>query len=370
MDTTLPADFTPIPYDSSFEHADEDESDTCEQLAKTIRGIAETTYGHSGHALRGVHAKSHGLLRAELQVPAGLPEVLRQGVFARPGQWPAVMRLSTIPGDILDDSVSTPRGLAIKLIGVDGLRLPGSEGAFTQDFVLVNGPVFGSRGPRQFLSGLKLLAATTDRVPTLKKAVSAVLRGAERAIEQVGLQSGTLKTLGGHPETNLLGETWYSQVPMLWGPYMAKVSLVPTSPELCALTGAPVEMHERPQALRDAVLAHFAQHGGEWDFRVQLCTDLEAMPIEDASVRWPEDRSPFVTVGRLVARPQLAWSATRSAAIDDGMSFSPWHGLAAHRPLGAVMRVRKRVYEVSARQRAERNGVRLAEPTSGDDLPA
>ena len=362
-------DITPIPYDPSFEHAEEDEGAVCDQMIETMRGIAQTTFSHAGHGLRGVHAKSHGLLRGELRVPAGLPAAHAQGAFAQPGEWPLVMRLSTIPGDILDDAVSTPRGMAIKLIGVDGVRLPGSEGAFTQDFVLVNGPVFGSAGPKQFLAGLKLLAATTDRVPTLKKAVSAVLRGAERAIEQVGLQSGTLKALGGHPQTHPLGDSYFSQVPMLWGPYMAKIEVVPVSAELQALTGAHVEMEDRPQALRDAVMSHFARAGGEWALRVQLCTDLETMPIEDASMRWPEDQSPFVTVARIVMRPQLAWTEARSAAIDDGMSFSPWHGLAAHRPLGAVMRVRKRVYEMSARFRAERNGVRMAEPRSADDLP-
>lgn len=370
MSTTLPPGYTPVPYDPSFEHAEADEAETCDQLAQAIQRIADTTYAHSGHATRGVHAKSHGLLRAELQVPAGLPEPLQQGAFAQPGQWPCVMRFSTIPGDILDDQVSTPRGLALKLIGVEGTRLPGSENAITQDFLFVNGPVFGAARPQDFLAGLKLLGRTTDRAPTLKKALSAVLRGAERAIEQVGLESGTLKTLGGHPETHVLGETWYSQVPMLWGPYMAKLSMAPVSPELRALTGAPVDMHDRPEALREAVLAHFARHGGEWEIRAQLCTDLAAMPIEDASVRWPEDASPFLAVGRIVAQPQLAWSETRSAAIDDGMSFSPWHGLAAHRPLGAVMRVRKRVYELAARQRAERNGRRVDEPRSGDELPA
>ena len=36
-----------------------------------------------------------------------------QGAFATPGTHDVVLRLSTNPGDILDDSVSTPRGLAI-----------------------------------------------------------------------------------------------------------------------------------------------------------------------------------------------------------------------------------------------------------------
>jgi hypothetical protein len=44
------------------------------------------------------------------------------------------------------------------------------------------------------------------------------------------------------------------------------------------------------------------------------------------------------------------------AAVDDGMSFSPWHGIAAHRPLGSIMRVRKMAYEMGRRFRAEKSG--------------
>jgi len=42
--------------------------------------------------------------------------------------------------------------------------------------------------------------------------------------------------------------------------------------------------------------------------------------------------------------------------------FSPWHGLAAHRPLGGIMRVRKAVYEEAKKFRAERNGRVIQEP--------
>jgi hypothetical protein len=50
------------------------------------------------------------------------------------------------------------------------------------------------------------------------------------------------------------------------------------------------------------------------------------------------------------------------------MSFSPWHSLAAHRPLGAVMRVRRTVYEAAAAMRAERNGRIIKEPRSIDEV--
>jgi hypothetical protein len=54
--------------------------------------------------------------------------------------------------------------------------------------------------------------------------------------------------------------------------------------------------------------------------------------------------------------------------VNEEMSFSPWHALAAHRPLGAIMRVRKQVYEAAARFRAQHNHLPIREPYSIADL--
>lgn len=359
----------PIDHDPRYEVPEEDEGDTQADLLDTLHAIADTTFGDTGKPLRSVHAKSHGLLRAELRVLPELPSVLAQGLFGAPGSYPAVMRLSTTPGDVLEDSVSTPRGVALKVLGVPGARLPGSEGDSTQDFVMVNGTTFLNAGPKAFLAGLKMLAATTDKAPALKKMLSAALRQVERAVEKAGGDSASLKGLGGQPATHPLGETFHSQVPFLFGPYMAKFSLVPTAVGLTTLTDAPVDYASDPDVLRKVVGDYFAQQGGEWDLRVQLCTNIEEMPIEDASSEWPEELSPYVTVARVVAPPQAGWSEALSAAIDDGMSFSVWHGLAAHRPLGSINRVRKAAYEMSSRLRARRRGAPIVEPVSLDGLP-
>ncbi|QWT22537.1 catalase family protein [Bacillus sp. NP157] len=359
----------PIRFDESLEHVTAEESETVEQLIETLTGINQTTLEHSGHAMRSVHAKSHALLTGELHIPGDLPRELAQGIFATPGTHAVVVRLSTVPGDILDDSVSTPRGMALKIIGVDGDRLPGSEGATTQDFVMVNGPAFGAADAKKFLSSLKLTAATTDRAEGAKKALSAVLRGTERVIEAFGGKSTTLLALGGQPETNPLGDTYFSQVPLRYGEYVVKVSVAPRSPNLTALTDASLNVNGKPNGLRDAMVEFFATQGGEWDLRVQFCTDLESMPIEDASVAWPEEKSPYLEVARLVIPPQVAWDEARRVAIDDGLAFSPWHGITAHRPLGSVMRARRLAYKVMAKFRAHHNKVDLKEPTSLDDLP-
>jgi hypothetical protein len=365
---TTPSPSRPVPYTAAYEVPEDDETVTTFDLKDTMHGISVKTFQDSGHAIRSVHAKTHGLLVGELSVLEGLAPEYAQGLFAQPGSYPAVIRLSTAPGDILGDDVSTPRGMAIKVVGVPGARVEGSEEATTQDFVLVNGPVFNAPDAKKFLGSAKLLASTTDKAPNLKRAFSAVARGVESAIEAVGGESVVLKALGGHPETHPLGETYYSQVPILYGDYMAKVSVAPVSAALTALKDAPVDLKDKPDGLRDAVVDYFAGHDGVWEVRVQLCTDPEKMPIEDASVEWPEDLSPYVAVARLRVAPQRAWSEERARRIDEGMQFNPWHALAAHRPLGSIMRVRKEVYAMSKRFRAERNGVEIAEPRDLDGI--
>ena len=365
----------PLPYAPRYEFEEEGEQDTCAQLLQTLHGISATTYADSGHATRSVHAKSHGLLRARLQVLDHLAPELAQGLFATPGSYDVVMRISTIPGDILDDKVSVPRGMAIKVLGVPGTQLSsldpedGTAPASTQDFVLVNGPAFLTPGAKKFLGSLKLLASTTDKAPRLKQALSTVLRGTEKALEAVGGESDTLKSLGGHPETHVLGETYYSQVPILYGAYMAKVALVPVSPELAALKDAAVELDGKPNGLREAVVAYFARHAATWEVRIQLCRDIDSMPLEDASVVWSEEDSPYLAVARITAPPQPGWSEELSRAVDDGMAFSPWHGVLAHRPLGSIMRVRKAAYAMSARFRFDRTGAVAREPRNLDDFP-
>lgn len=359
----------PVRYSPDVEQIAPDEADTIRELSETMRSISETTFKNAGHPLRSVHAKSHGVLTGEFAVLDNLPKAYAQGLFATPRSYPAALRFSTSPGDIMDDSVSTPRGLAIKVIGVDGERVAGSQSERTQDFVMVNGPAFLAPTPKKFLGSLKLLAKTTDKGEGVKKLISAALRATEAAIEALGGKSPTLTSLGGQRETHILGETFFSQVPVRYGDCIAKISVAPVSLELTRLIDAPLDYDGNPNALRDAVIAFFKQHGGVWEVRVQLCTDIETMPVEDASVVWPEDKSPYVAVARLTVPMQDAWAQPTVERVNEGLSFSPWHALAAHQPLGGIMRARRPVYRMSADFRAS-HGSPVAEPKTREDIPA
>jgi hypothetical protein len=354
---------SPVRFNASVERVEPDEAKTIQGLIAAMRYVNEKTLADGGHAIRSVHAKTQGILEGYLEVDAHLPSELAQGLFATSSRYPVVMRLSTVPGDILDDSVSTPRGLSVKIIGVKGERLSGSEGDVTQDFVLVNGPAFGAPTPKKFLPVITLLARTTDRAQGLKKLLSAVMRQVQRTIVAVtGRPNLTVATLGGQPETHILGETFYNQAPVRFGDFIAKISVAPISPELVALEQAPLNVNGVPNGIRDAVVDFFRKNGGVWEVRAQLCTDLELMPIENAAAVWPEDKSPYRPIARIKVEPQTAWSEERSSVVDDGMQFSPWHGLAAHRPLRGIMRARKEVYETAKKFRAEKNGRIIEEP--------
>jgi hypothetical protein len=147
-----------------------------------------------------------------------------------------------------------------------------------------------------------------------------------------------------------------------FGDFIAKISVAPVSRELIALERAPLNVNGVPNGIREAVVEFFGRNAGTWEVRAQLCTDLATMPIQNAAVVWPEEESPYRRIARIKVEPQTAWSESRLSAVDDGMQFSPWHGLAAHRPLGGIMRVRKEVYEAAKKFRVERNGRVIKEP--------
>jgi hypothetical protein len=354
--------FQPVIYEPSLERIEEGEPEVAVELATTLESISRVTAHDYGHAVRSVHAKGQGLLKGVLDVHCGLSPELSQGLFAAADAYPAIVRLSTSPGDVLDDHVSTPRGMAIKVIGVRGERTDPTDNASTQDFLLVDGPAFLAPDARHFLKSLKLLASTTDKAAGLKRAVSAVFRGTERLLEATGGGSGALKSLGGHPLTQILGETFYTQTPLLYGRYIAKLSVVPRSPNLRALTQRMVDLKGRPDGLREEVANFFSTNDGEWDVQVQLCTSIEDMPIEDSSVAWSEELSPYMSVATLRIPRQNAWEGEATVKAEDALAFDPWHCIAAHRPLGSINRVRRVAYAASSMFRSAFNGCPIREP--------
>ncbi|WP_237480173.1 catalase family protein [Lichenibacterium dinghuense] len=352
----------PLRFQPGFEVVPPDEDEIQRGLTEAMLSIQRKTHADTGHARRAVHAKPHGYLRVTFEVLDGLSPHLAQGLYAAPATYDAILRFSTTPGDMLDDAVSTPRGVALKVLDVPGARLPGSEGDRTQNYVFGNSPTFQVATAAKFLQQLKPMAATTGRAEPLKHAISVLSRNAEAALEMVGGKSATLTTLAGQAPTELLGDSFYSQAALLHGDYYAKLAMSPVSPELTALSQQKLDLSGHPDVIRDSVRDYFRSLPGAWELRVQVGTDIDAMPIEDAKTEWPEDRSPYVAVARITARPQDSWSDGLRDLVEEHLAFDPWIGLAAHRPLGSIMRARQPAYAAARHYRAESNGAEIREP--------
>lgn len=52
-----------------------------------------------------------------------LPPHLAQGMFKRPGSYDVIMRYSSLTPKLVPDNISAPRGIGMKIFGVDGEKI-------------------------------------------------------------------------------------------------------------------------------------------------------------------------------------------------------------------------------------------------------
>jgi hypothetical protein len=119
-----------------------------------------------------------------------------------------------------------------------------------------------------------------------------------------------------------------------YGNYIAKFRVTPITPALKSMKDDKLDISQDENALRTDVTGFLRQNAAEYEIGIQLCTNLDAMPIENAHTEWSEVDSPYVPVARLVLPAQEAYSSARQACVENVMSFCPAHALAAHRSLG------------------------------------
>ncbi|THJ66865.1 catalase [Arthrobacter echini] len=329
-------------------------------IEEILKEIAETQRANTEkhqHAARDAHAKSHAVLKASLTVNGGPPPRLAQGVFATPRRYDVVVRMSSSPGDIHSERVPAPPGFAVTIIGVDGERLlPGLKNG-NQDFPMVNFPTLAFGTIQQYKRMLPRLEKNAQSPEVLQKLVAGTGTLARKASEGVGRDN-----------SHVLGETYYTQAAVRYGDYVAKISLVPRSNNVRALTDRRMDVNDF-SSIRDLVVDHFRTESAEYEPDAQLCMGLDTMPVEDTTVSWDENASPNQPIATLRLEPQDAYGAARRDDGDDLPTFNPWDGVLAHQPLGSIMRVRKDAYERSTAFRHSENARPRVEPDGIDQIP-
>ena len=359
---------TYLRYAPDIERPAPDEQATIDGIIQGMTQQSETVEARERHAVRASHAKSSACVLGELTVAADLPPELSQGLFATPGTHKVAVRFAQGPGETLGDRVSTHRGMAIKVFGVPGEKLPGHD-VDTQDFVLATGTTFPSGTAAGFLRDGTVIGKSAGLPESVKSAVSSTMRNLNRALHAFGTESA-LADFFGHPFSHPLADSYFSQAPVRYGAYVAKLGAVPASPAQLALSEWRLDPHQDEDGFRHATVAFFREHDVVFELKAQLWADVEKQPIEDASVDWPVSVSSYRTVATIRLPRQDACSPERVRYFDEVMTFRPAHSLAAHRPLGSVMRARLQVYRALSAFRHRENGVPEEDTDSIDRIPA
>jgi Catalase len=339
-------------------------------------------------ARRDAHPKAHGCVRAMFQVETDLPPNLAQGVFVPGKSYMAWIRFSNGDEDTTKpDAKGDARGMAIKLLDVPGDKiLPEERDAQTQDFIMINHPVFFIDDAARYLA----LVRTKDAIPRLlqetKESLSHLLHDKDASALRTALENDVLglgTILKGGPTLSLTGvvnllkmtsseiaspfETIYwSMVPYRLGdpPHKQKIKFrAKFCPPKVAAT-KPID--PSPNFLRETMIKQLAAGAGprQFDFEVQPGT--ADMSVENSTVEWKQEAAPFIKVATITI-PEQEFATPARDKLGENLSFTPWHALPQHRPLGAVNRIRRVVYETISKLRHERNNeTPRREPTARD----
>ena len=298
----------------------------------------------TGIMRRDAHPKMHGVVKAEFIIEPNLPPELRVGVFKEPKTYQAWVRFSNQDGSINADSGGDIRGMAIKLMGVPGLKvLEPEQDEQTQDFIVISTNVFVTKDVEEFDDLIKCMTGSI-----FAKIWFFLTHW------RVGwnLYKSMIKF------ANPLQIRYFSTTPYLFGSNAVKYSTIPH-------VKTPDTIPEDPSFdyLRLAMMKQLKEGDAFFDFTVQLQTDAEAMPIEDPGHEWPESMSPFRKVATIRILQQ-EFDSDKQKEFGENLSFSPWHALPEHRPLGGINRARKVVYRVISMFRHEYNHAVRKEPSS------
>jgi hypothetical protein len=312
-----------------------DETSRFDRYAAELRAL-QSASAQGRPNRRALHVKPHVGAAGELVVPE-LPANLRVGPFAQPATWPCYVRFSNGSPQRQHDGVADVRGVALKLVGVPGKKLiAGMEDKRTQDFLFIQSQAIPFSGPDDFMTLVR--TAAKGKALLVPRLVGAF--GLGRALSLV-LKLATMPKVA-----SMATSPFFTAVPLRFGDSAAKLSLLPEAK-------GPRRGPDGRDGLRADLIDRLKEAALTYRLRAQLFVDEAVTPIEDASVVWPEDRSPWLDLGVLHVRQQdvLSPRGAQVEALVESLSFDPWHAVEELRPLGAVMRARAAAYRESTIER-------------------
>ena len=324
------------------------------KITETMKQFLVKEYKNTGQtAERAGNTKTYGMVKAKFTVRDDLPKNLQIGVFKAGRSYPAYIRFGG-PGprvvpDAKDNGILS---IGMKLIGVQGKKLLHDE-KHTVDFSGISAPSF-----------------TT---PTVQENV--------KLQEQIGLGTPSwyfLNPLDSHfldmvmqglyarIHSNPLELAYYSCVPYLFGRHKSQDR---------AIKFAFIPRIDKPSNvgnltnnyLRENMIKTLARESVTFDFAIQFQKDPATMPIENASVVWSTQKSPFINVATIEI-PKQKFDYPAQDTFARNLTINPWHTLSVLRPLGNQNRARKNIYLYTSKMRQAINKEAHVEPTGNEDF--
>jgi hypothetical protein len=304
-----------------------------------------------GIAERAGNTKTYGVVRAQFTVRDDIPARFKRGVFAGARQFPAWIRFGgpgpASPPDVADAGILS---IGMKLTGVSGAKLLDDE-KWTQDFLAISSPTFTTPN---ILENAKLQRQIFTRTP-----VFYFLNPADSHLLDLVMQG-----LYARMNTSPLEVRYWSCVPYLCGEGRAvKYSIRPRSGYRTRIPWNPPD-----DWLRQSMAMRLGREEVEMEFMLQEQTDHRRMPIEDASIEWPERLAPFIPVAT-ISIPRQRFDSTEQIAFARMLSYNPWHAIAEHRPLGNQNRARRMIYVELSKLRQSMNNQPHREPDGSEVFP-
>ncbi len=390
------------------EYPEQDERKYYDLVVEQVNLRMDNLYKDQERALRDTHTKSHAAVKGSLEIfdfdedaikrelsqRASLTSSqlnaisLKQGLLSSPKQYPVWLRFANGAFSIKNDYESDTRSMAVKVMGVEGERLEQSYESKTQDIIVHNSEFFFVKTIRDYYGFFSAVVESTEatkkwlyRHPRQFLALLKGTGGITKSLLTQRYWSSSASALGLKPDFD---PSQTSRVPVEY-PAVIKCAFTPVSSQpphnripFEPRPGIPkLPFSDRAKALgldpsqmdnyyRDDIIQSLAKPDAEycWDFGIQFQTNPN-MSIDDTKITWKESESPFFTVGRLTVKHQII-NFEKQYDFCENLRFSPWNGLAVHRPVGSINRLRGVVYPVVASYRYQKRGLVHNEPTGNE----
>lgn len=321
-------------------------------LAQNIAQVIEKSIHEqytAGNALRDAHPKAHGCVRAEFHVSKNIPAQFAEGIFIPDQSYQAWIRFSNASNDASSADIDKDaRGIAIKLLGVSGEKILESEKqATTQDFIMINHPVFFANDAKRYLSFIN----DVNSHNMIRKLHIPFALGFKGTMNALGARNSQI--------ANPLYARYWSMVPYQLGLGNDRQA-VKYSVRACSVTANNLPKNPSHDFLRDALKNTLQNTDACMEFLIQPRTSSQ-MLVEDSMTEWDEKAAPFYQVATIHI-PKQNFDTPEQNKFCENLSFTPWHALPAHKPLGAVNRMRKIIYENISRVRHDMNSAPRQEP--------